>query len=83
MLLRHFVGDSGSLLSGTCNNGHLPPGVPQRAAAERSQGSRGEAHEALTASERTQSDEVRRRLETLAALDQVREQRQGGLTRTR
>ena len=36
--------------------------------------SRGEVHEALTVSVRTQSDEVHRRLEGLAMLDQAREQ---------
>ncbi len=50
------------------------PGDPGR--------SRGEVREALTASERTQSNEVRRRLEALAVLDPAREQRQGGLERT-
>ncbi len=41
--------------------------------------SRAEAREALRASERTQSNEVRRHLEALAVLDQASEQRQGGL----
>ena len=45
---------------------HRSRGIPAR--------SRGEVHEALTASERTQSDEVHRRLEWLAMLDQAREQ---------
>ena len=44
-----------------------------RAATERSR-PEGEVHEALTASERAQSDEVHRRLEWLAMLDQAREQ---------
>ena len=44
-----------------------------RAATERSRPEE-EVHEALTASERAQSDEVHRRLEWLAMLDQAREQ---------
>ncbi len=44
-----------------------------RAATERSR-PEGEVHEALTASERAQSDEVHQRLEWLAMLDQAREQ---------
>ena len=52
----------------------LPEATTQaRAATERSR-PEGEVHEALTASERAQSDEVHRRLEWLAMLDQAREQ---------
>jgi len=45
--------------------------------------SRGEAREALRASERPQRNEGRRRLEALAVLDPACEHRQGGLDRTR
>ncbi len=52
---------------------------PQEGLSAPQPGGAGErAHEALTASEGTQSNEVRRCLEALAMLDQAREQRQGG-----
>ncbi len=56
---------------------HNARGHQQRRRATQTGHSRAEAHEALTAAERTQRNQGRR--ETLVVLDQAHQQRQGGL----